>query len=140
MKYLRDEIIEFLINSLNTDQLINLARNFNPRFDIYRESGFEQKIDIPRKIAAQAILKFLDQEESILDFVAFVLSREGGGAGSGGIVHVRGRQKLFKALHDYNWIYNQKYNRFEKDQSRIRTNDWGILRENLTYSFALTSD
>jgi len=139
MRECKEEIIDFLVNSLNTSQLDNLARDFSPAFNLRRESGFESRIAIPLRTAADTYLRFLGEEEDMLEFAAFLLTREGRGAGHGGLVHFQGKERLFRNLSNFNWIYNKELNRFEKDQSRVKTRDWGVLREGRTYFFTFAS-
>ena len=139
MREFHEEIIDFLVNSLNTSQLTNLASHFAPRFDIRQETGFEGGIPIPLRVGVETLINFLGSDEEILDFVCYIFSREGLGAGSGGIISIHGRNRLLQAAGSNGWAYYETNNRFIRDQSRSRTRDWGILRENETYIFTFAS-
>ena len=138
-KEFKYSVIEFLVNSLNVDQFTNLARDFSPRFDVNAETGFEKEIRVPLRVAVESFLTFLGDEIEILDFISFLFSREGHGAGSGGIVHLQGKNRLLQNLGNDNWIYKEYENVFEKDQRREKTQDWGVMRENQTYAMTFAS-
>ncbi len=138
MKKVRKSLYRVLVNSLNTSQINDLGRSVDSRFDIHKESGFGEKIEIPRQVAADCILNFFNTDDRIMEFITYMISREGQNA-SGGVIHLRGLDQLFSSLRFYNWVFDEKSQRFLRDQSDVRTADWGLLRAGHEYTLVFAS-
>lgn len=138
MKEVRKILKQILINSLNTDQMNHLARDLDPAFSMGVITGFGDKIVIPRQTAAESILRYFNQDQSLLNFIAYMISRDGQGM-SGGLIQLRGLPRLLEVLNEEKWLYDSRTASFTKDQSERRTTDWGYLQEGVEYLIAVAS-
>ncbi len=138
MKRIRKLLDDLLVSSLNTDQMNDLARNVDRGFDITVVSGFGNKIVIPRKVAADCVISYFKNDESLLRFVAYMISRDGQPA-SGGVIHLKSMDKILKLLGDKGWRFDPGQTLFIKDQTGERTSDWGYLQAGSEYSHAFSS-
>lgn len=138
MKQLRKHLHELMVVSLNTDQINDLARNVDPSFDVSIVSGFGDKIVIPRKVAADCVVSYFSSDESLLRFVAYMLSRNGQPA-SGGVVHLKSTDRILKLTRESGWIFDPSMAIFRKDQKGQRTSDWGFLQSGSEYYHVFTS-
>lgn len=129
---------DILIESLNTDQINHLARDVDPSFNLAAISGFGEKISVPRKVAVDCVLRFFRTEESLVRFIGYAISRDGHGM-SGGVVQLRRSGELIRLLSEMNWIYSPDKHVFLKDQSRVRTSDWGFLQKGEEYFHSFVS-
>jgi len=138
MKEVRKALKHILINSLNTEQMNHLGRDLDPSFDMGEVTGFGNKIVIPRQTAAESILRYFNKEQSLINFIAYMISRDGQGM-SGGLVQLRGIPRLINLLKEEEWIFDEKSSTFKKDQSLKRTSDWGYLQEGREYLLTVAS-
>lgn len=138
MKRLRKYLQELLVGSLNTDQMNDLARNVDPRFDITVVSGFGNKIVIPRQVAADCVISYFQKDDGLLRFIAFMISRDGQPA-SGGVIHLKSSDRIIKLLREKGWIFDSDQALFIKDQTGERTADWGFLQQGNEYSHVFSS-
>lgn len=139
MKKFRDEISQYLSTDLNSDQMRKLMGDFEPAFDPYVQSGFERGIDIPRPVFAETIVRYLKDERRLLDFIAHILSEEKSNTGSGGVIKLPHKEKLFRILRTKFYVFDAEHGRFVKDQRIERTPDWGILRPGDSENFSFLS-
>ncbi len=138
MKDIRKALNDLLVISMNTDQMNHLGRDVDPNFDMARVSGFGEKIVIPRKVAADCILSYFASEEKLLEFIAYMISRNGQGA-SGGVIRLKGSERLLEMLRENKWIYDPRMARFHRDQSETKTSGWGFMKQGEDYSLAFCS-
>jgi class 3 adenylate cyclase len=138
MKHIRKALADLLAQSLNTQQMNHLGREVDPNFSIYEISGFGEKIVIPRKVAADCVLQYFNTEQRLLEFIAFMFSREGHGM-SGGVIQLKSPERLVQLLREAGWIYNAENARFQKDQSLEQTSGWGFMRAGQEYAFCFAS-
>lgn len=138
MNKVRRVLHHILTTSLNTDQMNHLGRDVDPNFSITRVSGFGDKIVIPRKVAADCIIDYFNKDEHLIEFINYMISREGFG-GSGGLIKIRGMDRLLTVLREHHWVFDEKEKRFHRDQSRLRTTDWGFMREGEEYYHSFAS-
>ncbi|MDH5657016.1 MAG: hypothetical protein OEZ34_13965 [Spirochaetia bacterium] len=138
MKEVRRTLKQILINSLNTDQMNHLARDLNPSFDMGEVTGFGDKIVIPRQTAAEAILRHFQKDQSLLNFIGYMISRDGQGM-SGGVIQLKGISKILGLLKEECWIFDQKSFTFSRDQSVEKTSDWGHMQEGQEYLLTVAS-
>ena len=116
----------------------HLGRELDSQFSVAKVSGFGEKIVIPRQVAADCIVDYFNTEKKLVEFIAYMLSRQGQGAG-GGVVQVKGVERLFNILKEMNWIYDPEKKSFHRDQSEVRTADWGFMKEGVEYSHTFAS-
>lgn len=137
VRRIRKLLLDILVESLNSDQINSLGREVDPRFNLGEVSGFGEKIVIPRRVAADCVIRYFNTEESLIKFLSYMVLRDGQGA-SGGVIQIKGKKDLFSFLKEYNYIYDANRGEFKKDQATTRTSDWGLLKEGGEYwvSFA----
>lgn len=138
VRRLRKLLTDVLVESLNSDQINSLGREVDSRFNIGEVSGFGDKIVIPRRVAADCVIRYFNTEETLVKFLGYMISRDGQGA-SGGVIQLKGKQELIGILKQHQWIYDPKRGEFQKDQSTSRTSDWGLLKEGEEYWCAFAS-
>ena len=85
MDKVRRVLHNILATSLRTEQINHLGRDVDSRFNLATLSGFGEKIVIPRKVAADCVLDFFRGDEQLLEFIAYMISRQGFGA-TGGVI------------------------------------------------------
>jgi class 3 adenylate cyclase len=123
---------------LSSDQIKRLGRDVDPSFDLGEFSGFGDKIVIPKKVAADCIIRYFHSDRDLLKLIAYMITREGQGM-SGGTVRLKGAPQLIALIRDKNWIYDPERGGFYRDQSVTRTSDWGYLHEGVEYQLTLVS-
>ncbi len=138
MKKVRKLLHEILHGSLLTEQINHLGRDVDPKFSVAAVSGYGDKIVIPRQVAATCVIDYFNTDERLLEFVAYMLSREGQGA-TGGIINLKGTPALLQLLKEHNWVYDREGARFQRDQSQARTADWGFMKEGQEYHHSFAS-
>jgi len=138
MKLIRKALADLLVQSLNTQQMNHVGREIDSDFSIYEYSGFGEKIVIPRKVAADCVLSYFNSEERLLEYVAYMLARRGHGM-SGGVIQLKGEDRLLKLLGDMGWIYDPQNARFYKDQRQEQSAGWGFMRQGMEYYFSFAS-
>ncbi|MBX7058155.1 MAG: hypothetical protein K1X75_08815 [Leptospirales bacterium] len=138
MKQLRKALGDVLVQSLNTQQMSHLGREVDGDFSIEEISGFGDKIVIPRKVAADCVLQHFGSPDKLMQYIAFMLSREGQGA-SGGVIHVKGADRLVALLQEDGWIFDRQNARFVRDQRVEQSSGWGFMRDGEEYPFCLAS-
>ncbi len=138
MKAVRKTLAEVLVQSLNTQQMHHLGREIDPDFNIYDISGFGEKIVIPRKVAADCVLQHFQTPDRLLQYIAFMLSREGQGA-SGGVIQLKGADRLINLLREDGWNFDRANARFVRDQRVEQGSGWGFMRDGQEYPFCLAS-
>jgi len=138
LKEIRKVLHEVLLLSLNTDQMNHLGRDVDQKFSLAEVSGFGEKIVIPRKVGADCVIDYFSTEESLLRFIAYMISRNGQGA-SGGVIHLKSLDKLISLLREKKWIYDPEKVRFQRDQSEVKMSDWGFMKEGEEYSLTFCS-
>ncbi len=137
VRRIRKMLQDILVESLNSDQINSLGREVDSRFNLGEVSGFGDKIVIPRRVAADCVIRYFNTEETLVKFLGFMVSRDGQGA-SGGVIQIKGKKDLLEFLKSYQYIFDPQRGEFTKDQSSSRTSDWGMLKEGNEYwcSFA----
>jgi len=138
MKSVRKFVRDILVNSLNTDQINHLARDVDPGFNLGEISGFGDKIVIPKKVAADCVIRHFASDSDLVHFVAYMISRDGQGM-SGGVIRLKGVPQLVALMKERGLIYDQQAQSFKRDQSVVRTSDWGQLHEGKEYLLTLVS-
>lgn len=138
MKKVRKALYDILVTSLNTTQINDLGRGVDSTFDVHTVSGFSEKIVVSRQVAASCLLDYFAGDQQIIEFINFLLSRNGQRA-SGGIVRLRGVERLIRAMNEKGWIYNESLTRFVRDQRLSRTSDWGVLEIGREYNLIFSS-
>ncbi|MCB1175628.1 MAG: hypothetical protein H7A21_06600 [Spirochaetales bacterium] len=138
MKHLRKALYDILVQSLNTEQMNHLGREVDPEFNVYEFSGFGDKIVIPRKVAADCIIQYFNTEEKLLDYVAYMLIREGHGA-SGGVIQLKGTERLIQMLRERGWNLDRENQRFVRDQKTHQNLGWGFMKQEEEYQLSFVS-
>lgn len=131
-----DKVKKFLVEQLSPEQIRYTSERFVSDFDLRNYAGLSRGLVLTKKNAANAITDYLKEEDRILDYVSHIIGMDGLGAGSSGRIHLKDLSPFLKDMVNLGWIYNQEYNRFEKNQARVKTRDWGILRNGMTYNLA----
>ncbi|MCR9141199.1 MAG: hypothetical protein NXI24_03040 [bacterium] len=139
MKKFRDEIALYIGTDLNSDQMRKIMGDFDGRFDPHSESGFERGLDMPRPVLAETIVRYLKDDWRLLDFLSHLLGEEDSNTGSGGVVKLRHKDRLFRVLRARSYVYDGERRRFIKDQQHEKTPDWGFLREGDSENFTFLS-
>lgn len=117
--------------------MAHVGREVDPRFNLYEYSGFGEKIVIPRKVAADCIIQYFHADDVLMAYIAFLLSRNGQGM-SGGVIQLKGEQRLLDLLKEKGFYYNAENVRFQKEQS-VRQTGWGFMREGEEYQLSFAS-
>ena len=133
MPFFQNKISRFLISNLNSEQLRYTIESFVKDFDLYKFSGISRSLSITKKDAVSSIMLYLDDEGRILDYVSSIVALDGHGAGSSGRIKIRNFDLFLNDISTLGWFYNNEHHVFEKDQSRIKTRDFGILRHGQVY-------
>ena len=136
MAGLREEISKFLVSNMQAEQIRHTAEKYLSGFNVRRFAGVSQAISLTKISMAEAVLDYINRDEGMLDYVAHLMRLDGRGAGSAGMLHLRNLDAFLQKIRNFGWNYNQHFGRFEKDQSRVKTRDWGILRHNRYYHIA----
>ncbi len=137
-KTAKKTILDFLTQSLTSDQISRLAQDIDPGFDLSRLSGFDATIRIPASVAARCVLDFFPTDKERLHFIAQTLRLEGQGVG-GGIISLKGTDRLLNVLEKESWILDRNSRRFVRDQSGGATDDWGYMLAGEEYRLSFAS-
>lgn len=133
MATLKDEISKFLVGSMQAEQIRHTAERFLNGFDVRRFAGVSRSIALTKRNMAEATLDYLGRDEAMLDFVSQIIRLDGLGAGSTGRLNIRNQDQFKHKMKSFGWIFNPHTMLFEKDQSRVKTRDWGVLRKDKSY-------
>lgn len=114
MKQFRKAFREVFSVSLNAEQANYIANFVTGNFNIYRETGFGERIPIPRHTVSEAIMRFFRTEQELIDFFTVMLQNEGLRKG-GTTVEIKGKDALIKALRKLHWIYDNELGIFYLD-------------------------
>ena len=90
---IKKELLDILITSLNAHQANRLAQRVDRKFNIYRESGFSEKMIIPRQTAAKTIIDYFKTEEGIIELFTQILRSEGTHL-SGATIKIKNKNNL----------------------------------------------
>lgn len=134
-----DKIQNFLINNLSAEQIRYTAERYTVDLNLQKYAGLSRGMTLTKKMAARSVIDYLTEEDRILDYISYVMGFNGLGAGSSGRIQLRDTGQFFTEMANMGWIHNKKHNRFEKDQSRVKTRDWGILRTGDPYRLSFLS-
>ena len=138
IKKVRRTLYKLLVTSLNTEQMNDLGRSVDREFNVYEFSGFGEKIVVPRKVAADCIVQNFDSPDRLVDFIAYMISRNGHGA-SGGVIRLKGHEKILSLLEEEHLKYDSENARFIKDQSSGHSEDWGFMKPGQEYPMSFVS-
>jgi hypothetical protein len=103
--------LKVLTNSLDTPQTNLLGEKLNPNFNVYRESGFYSKMPLPRKTAADVLLKYFKTDEEIVELFTIMLRNEGTRFYNS-ILNIWGKEEFIKILSKHKWIFDPDLTRF----------------------------
>lgn len=138
MKSIRHAIGDSLFLSLSSDQIRRLVPQLIPGFDLYRATGFDPGIGIPKAVALDCALDSFPDDKAILDFLAHVMKSEGK-AVAGSVLQLRGKAELMASVEFASWKFDEDNGRFVRDQSVRTTLDWGFMVEGQEYPLTFAS-
>lgn len=138
MKKVRQHLRQLLSLTLNTQQIAYVGREADPAFDIEEITGFGAHIVIPRKVAADAIIRYFSEQNRLIHLCSVLFQLDGKG-GSGGIIELRGFRPLELALLESGYRFDKELHRFVRTQEERKTDDWGYLKDGEEYRLTFMS-
>jgi hypothetical protein len=106
--------LKVLTNSLDTGQTNYLGERLDPRFNVYRVSGFNDNAPLPRRTAAEVLINYFKSEDNIVRLFTVMLENEGKRFYNA-VLKVWGKQDFINLLLKNKWIYDPEINRFLLD-------------------------
>jgi len=115
LRKFRRAFSEILSISLNAEQANYIAGFVDPKFNIYWETGFGEKIAIPRHVVAETVLRYFNNEELLIEFFIQMMRVEG--LRKGGVtLEIKGKFEFINFLRRLNWIYDSQLGIFYLDK------------------------
>lgn len=106
--------MKILIYSLNAGQIRILGESLDPKFDIFRESGFGRMVPIPSQTAAETLLRHFSTEDDIVRLFTYLLRMEGERLYDR-TLRLWGKVEMIKMLEKYKWIFDEELTQFFRD-------------------------
>ncbi|TFH40641.1 MAG: hypothetical protein E4G96_07120 [Chrysiogenales bacterium] len=106
--------LNILGNSLETGQTNYLGATLDPNFNVYTESGFYENSPLPRKTAAEVLMRYFTKDEEIVDLFTIMLRNEGQRFYNA-TLNIWGRDEFFQILKRYKWIFDPALMKFSRD-------------------------
>jgi len=106
--------LKVLTNSMDTPQTNLLGEQLDRNFNVYKESGFYSKMPLPRKTAADVLLKYFKTDEEIIRLFTIMLRNEGTRFYNS-ILNIWGKEEFINILKRYKWIFDPDLTRFFLD-------------------------
>ncbi|MFW5807496.1 MAG: hypothetical protein ACOCWH_00415 [Spirochaetota bacterium] len=112
---LRKHFINLLIySSLDSRQLNYLGESRDSTFNLYTESGFGDRIPIPRQSAAETVVNYFNTEEDVVELFTILLRSEGKRFYNS-TLELYNPDILMKYLEKRKWIYDPEMKFFFRD-------------------------
>lgn len=106
---------QVVMASMNADQIAHTAYKVNHEFDLRNETGFEKSIAIPASAAVDAVLRFFRREEELIQFLEWMMDREGV-LWHGATVRIAGKREIIEFLAKRRWIFDPDVKLFFRDR------------------------
>lgn len=106
--------LKVLTNSLDTPQTNLLGEKLDHDFNVYKESGFYSKMPLPRKTAADVLLKYFKTDEEMVQLFTIMLRNEGTRFYNS-ILNIWGKEEFINILKRHKWVYDSDLTRFFLD-------------------------
>jgi hypothetical protein len=108
------QFLKVVTNSLDTGQTNYLGERLDPRFNVYRISGFHDNTPLPRRTAAEVLINYFKSEENIVRLFTIMLENEGRRFYNA-VLKVWGKQDFINLLLKNKWIYDPEVQRLLLD-------------------------
>lgn len=106
--------LKVITNSLETAQTNFLGEKVDNSFNVYRESGYHSTMPLPRRTAAEVLLRYFKEEEEVVRLFTIMLHNEGSRFYNA-TLHIWGRDEFIRLLKRYKWIFDPFLIRFFLD-------------------------
>ncbi|MBN2161055.1 MAG: hypothetical protein JW807_16835 [Spirochaetes bacterium] len=106
--------LKVITNSLETAQMNFLGEKIDSSFNVYSESGFHSNMPLPRRVAAEVLIRYFKDEEDIVRLFTIMLHNEGARFYNA-TLHIWGRDEFIRLLKRYKWIFDPYLIRFFLD-------------------------
>jgi len=106
--------LKVLTNSLDTPQTNFLGEQLDSNFNIYEVSGFQSRMPLPRRTAADVLLKYFKTDEEMVRLFTIMLRNEGTRFYNS-TLNIWGKEELINILKRYKWIFDPDLTRFFLD-------------------------
>lgn len=125
-----------LAESFGTDMIRHTAAMVIQNYDLHDRLGFPHNIPIPARDAAQQVVRDIAAAELFIDFITLLirLSTEGYMGRRYQINHLN---DIVREMFDIGLVYDKVNRTFVEDSSVRQTPNWGTLKTDTEYGFAL---
>ena len=106
--------LKVLTNSLDTPQTNFLGEQLDSNFNVYKESGFYSNTPLPRKTAADVLLRYFKSDDEMVRLFTIMLRNEGTRFYNS-TLNIWGKEEFINILKRYKWIYDPDLARFFLD-------------------------
>ena len=115
-----------LHTSISVDLMVRFAKQIDPNYDIYRQTGFREGLPIPNQIAAQRIVEDMINTGRYIDFVETLVQVDAKGY-MGHRYSLKGLDNVVDGIIDEGFTFDKVSGQFFENQRERISPNWGRL-------------